>query len=172
MLRLSLRCRRGADDAQVTSAADLDSLANRFGDGRPRRLPGLRRPRLARPGLCLHRLSLDRLCLHRLSLSRLGLHRLGRAGLGYGARLGGALSPAHVTNDIGQCLKVVGALLGRVRRQPDHVPAARHHQAGRVHLAQVPRVGVGVSRKRTEHGRRVLVHVRERVDGRLLARGT
>jgi hypothetical protein len=33
-------------------------------------------------------------------------------------------------------------------------------------------VRVDVDRKRSENGRRVLVHVRERVDGRLLARGT
>ena len=84
----------------------------------------------------------------------------------------GPFGPPHLTDDVRNRLKIIGPFLSRVGRQPDHVPAARHHQPGGMHLAQVPRVGVDVTRERAEYGRGVLVHVRERVDGRLLARGT
>ena len=92
-------------------------------------------------------------------------HRLRRGGPG---RAG---APC-LADDVRQRLKVVGPFLRRVRRQPDHVPAARHDQPGGVHLAQVLAVRFDVGRERPEHGRGVAVHVRERVDGRLLARGT
>jgi hypothetical protein len=63
---------------------------------------------------------------------------LGLPGLGNGARLWGPLGPPNVTHDVRQRLEVVSPFLGRVRRQPDHVPAARHHEPRGVHLAQIP----------------------------------
>ena len=83
-----------------------------------------------------------------------------------------ALWPARLAHDVRQRLEVVGSLPGRVPRQPYDIPASRHDQPGRVLLAQVITVRLDVCRQRSEHGRGVAVHVRERVDGRLLARGT
>jgi len=98
----------------------------------------------------------------------------GLARLSHRTRLGrgGPVRASYVADDVRERLEVIGALLRGVGRQPHHVPPARHHEPRGVHLAQVPRMRVDVPRERAENGRGVLVHVRERVDGRLLARGT
>jgi hypothetical protein len=93
----------------VPTAADLYALTDRLGNGRTR-LSGW--PRRGRS----------------LSLSRgLSLARLGTAPLATGR-----------ADNVRQRLEVVGSLLHRVWRQPNHVPATRDHQPGRVHLAQIP----------------------------------
>ena len=60
---------------------------------------------------------------------------------------------------------------GRVRGQPDHVPAARRGQPGGVLLAQVIAVRLDVRGQRAEHRGRVAVHVGQRVHRRMLACG-
>jgi hypothetical protein len=87
-------------------------------------------------------------------------------------RLAGPIGTAGLADDVRQRLEVVGPFPGRVGRQFHHVPAARRDQPGGVLLAQVITVRLNIGREWPEHGRRVTVHVRERVDGRLLARGT
>ena len=144
-LRLRLRGGGGADDAKVAAAANLDALADGFGGSSS----GPGRCRL--PGVW---------------------PRCYRPGLSHLARLRGPLGPPHLTDDIRNRLKIIGPFLSRVGRQPDHVPAARRDEPCGVHLAQVPRVRVHVDRQGPEDGRRVLVHVRERVGRRSLARGT
>src|SRR5581483_799237 len=63
-------------------------------------------------------------------------------------------------------LDVVG-----VDRQPHHVPAARRGQPGGVLLAQVVTVRLDIRGQRPEYRGRFAVHVRQRVNGRMLARG-
>jgi hypothetical protein len=149
-LGLRLRGRGGADNAQVAAAADLHALADRLSGRSP--LSRVRLPRVLLP--------------HRALPGR--PYRPYRAALGGGCPLGAA----NVADDVRQRLKVVGALLRWVWREPDHVPATRHDEPRGVHLAEVPRVRIDIDRERPEYGCRVFVHVRERVDGRLLARGT
>jgi hypothetical protein len=108
----------------VATAADLHALADWFGGGLTA-LPWVRLPRL--------------------------LPHRGLPGRGHRARLGGGGSPlgaTHVADDVRQRLKVVGALLRWVGREPDHIPAARHDEPRGVHLAEVPRVRVDVDCER------------------------
>src|SRR5580692_3093769 len=72
---------------------------------------------------------------------------------------------------VGERLQVIGAVLSRIRRQPDHVPAARRGQPARVFLAQVIAVRLHVRRQRSEDCGGVAVHVGQRVYRRMLARG-
>jgi hypothetical protein len=95
--------------------------------------------------------------------------RLARTGMRNSA---GAVRAASLADYVREGLQVVGTLLRRVRRQAHHVPAARHDEPGGVLLAQVITVRLNICGKRPEHRRGVAVHVRERVDGRLLARST
>src|SRR5579875_15419 len=97
---------------------------------------------------------------------------LGVPRLGGTRRLAGVPGAAGLADDVRQRLNVLGPFPGGILRQPYPVPPARHDEPGGVLLAQVVTVRLDVCRERPEHGRRVAVHVRERVDGRLLARGT
>src|SRR5580692_7924063 len=72
---------------------------------------------------------------------------------------------------VGQRFQVIGALLGRVHGQPDHVPAARRGQPGGVLFAQVIAVRLDVRGQRAEDRGRVAVHVGQRVYRRMLACG-
>jgi hypothetical protein len=142
--------RNGPDDTEVAATADLDALANRL--GRVRATLGARTApaRTSRTGTA-------------------GLPRRDSGGGGHRRRHRGL---TRLTNHVRERLKVVGTLLGRVSRQAHHVPAARNDETRRVLLTQVVAVRLYIRGKRTEHSRGVTVHVRERVDGRLLARST
>lgn len=89
-----------------------------------------------------------------------------------GGRRGRGRGVSRFPDDIRERLKVVSAFLRWISRQAHHIPATGHDKPRRVLLAQVVAVRFLVRGQRPEHGRGVAVHVRERVDGRLLARST
>ena|SRR5215469_5853635 len=68
-------------------------------------------------------------------------------------RARGERDSTRLTDDVGDRLQVIGALLLRGRRQPHHVPATRRDEAGRVFLAQVVSAWLLVRGQRPEHGR-------------------
>jgi len=141
----------------VTATAHLNTLADRLG------LRGTRRARAAR-GPCVSDWPGFR--------STPCFRSAPCFGGGTRAWPGPVNSHPRLTDDVGDRLKVVQALLLRASRQPHDVPAARRDEPGRMLLAQVVRVWLLVGGQRPEDGRRVPVHERERVDGRLLARRT
>ena len=136
----------------MTAAAHLDTLADRFPDGRTRLAEAVE--------------VLDPLRATGTALAAGAPEAPGGPG-----GPGGPGAPG-LADDVRQRLQVVGTLLGGIGGQSQHIPAARHDQPGCVFLAQVVTVRLDIGRKRPEHGRGVAVHVRERVDGGLLARGT
>src|SRR6266516_587331 len=86
-------------------------------------------------------------------------------GLCRGARQG------RLPDSVGQRLQVIGFLLGRPGREPDHIPAAGNSQPVGVRCAQVVAVRLHVAGQRAEHGGGVAVHVGQRVERDLFARG-
>src|SRR6266567_2821712 len=98
------------------------------------------------------------------------LARSPNADLAYGL-LVGPRSRLGLHHRVRERFQVIGAVLGRFHGQPHHVPAARRGQPGGVLFAQVVAVRLDIGRQRPEHRGGVAVHVRQRVDGRMLACG-
>jgi hypothetical protein len=156
----------------MAAAAYLDALAHRLGRVRASRrgtgpAPGLATLAgtarlLARRGAGGGRTALRRSTAGGRGPAASGGYRRGRRGDG----------TPRFAHDVRERFKVVSALLGGIPRQADHVPAARDDETCGVLLAQVIAVRFLICRQRPENGRGVAVHVRERVDGRLLARST
>ena len=85
--------------------------------------------------------------------------------------LGRGLRQDRLPDGVGQRLQVVGYLLGRNGRQPDHVPAAGKGEPVGVPGAQVIAVRLHVGGQRAEHGGGVTVDVGQRVQRDLPAGG-
>src|SRR3984885_13778372 len=84
-----------------------------------------------------------------------------------------ALPRLGLHDRVGQRLQVIFPLPGRlgIDRQAHHIPASRGDQPGSVLLTQVVAVRLYIRGQRAEYSGGIPVHVGQRVNGRMLARG-